>query len=60
MCLFALDAMPVLQLFVEQHELATPAHTPLLQAYVFVRHVDAVLHEYVVPITDPAAYAEVV
>jgi hypothetical protein len=59
-CVFALDAMPVLQLAVLQHLYDIPAHTPLLQAYVFVGHVDCELHEYKVPVTDPAAYVEAV
>jgi len=34
----ALDAVPVLQRFVEQHLNAIPEQTPNTQAYVFVEH----------------------
>ena len=45
MCVFALDAMPVLQLAVVQHLYAIPLQYPNAQTYVFVGHVDAGLHE---------------
>jgi hypothetical protein len=38
MCVNALDAVPVLQRFVEQHLNAVPPQTPDEQTYVFVEH----------------------
>jgi hypothetical protein len=45
MCVFALDAVPVLQLAVEQHEYLVPPHMLKTQEYELVGHVDARLHE---------------
>ena len=37
-CVYALDAVPILQRFVEQHLYAMPAQTPSEQTYVLVEH----------------------
>ena len=55
------SAVPVLQLLVEQHLYAMPAHMPDAHTYVFVEHVvPEGTHEYTVPVIDPAAYVEAV
>ena len=59
-CIFALDAMPVLQLAVEQHLYDIPAHTLKTHAYVLDVHVEVDRHEYVVVVIEPATYAEAV
>ena len=59
-CVFALDAMPVLQLVVEQHLYDIPAHTLKTHAYVLDEHVEVDRHEYVVVVIEPATYVEAV
>ena len=55
------DNVPVLQLAVEQHLYAAPAHTPNTHTYVFDEHeMPDETHEYTVPVIDPAAYVEAV
>ena len=41
----ALDSVPVLQLFVVQHEFLAPAHKLRIHAYVSAGHVDRGEHE---------------
>ena len=58
---YALDTVPVLHKFVEQHLYAMPAHKLDAHKYVFVEHVvPEGTHEYTVPVIDPAAYVDAV
>jgi len=59
-CVFAFDAMPVLQLAVEQHEYLVPPHTLKTHAYVLDEHVEVDRHEYEVVVIEPATYVEAV
>ncbi len=59
-CVFALDAMPVLQSAVEQHLYDVPEHILKTHAYVLDEHVEVDRHEYVVVVIEPATYVEAV
>ena len=60
-CSTALDAMPVLHRFVEQHLYAMPTHMPNGHVNVFdVQEVLKDKHEYVVLVIDPGRYVEAV